>query len=569
MCNIRYLVVILIFPFIVALFACGGGDGDPPPPPPPTSPQITAVSPSQSSDTALVTAVLTAQFSEKMDSTTIDVNSFTLIDSGINQVAGKVEYKGTYDGHDYVAVFTPAEPTDLSIPKDLRVGETYTARVTKTMTDIDGNSLANDYVWSFQVAPHLLAVSTYSTGTFGNSGSGNSAVNETGEYIVFISENTFVPGFPSGGMAQIYRKNTINDKVEVVSTTSNNQTIANGPCTKPSISDSGRFVVFASTATNLDPSISNPGGFSHIYLKDMREGVINLLDVIHNDATAASNGDSTQPDVSAQGNFVAFESTATNLVDNDTNSYTDIFIVNPSGTIERVSVATSGDESKNGHSHKSRISSDGQRIIFESEASDLVAGDSGGHIDILYRDRNATTTNLISVDSSAVPVQANADSINADISADGNYVVFQSVATNLVTNDTNSKIDVFIRDLVNATTTRLSLKPDGNQTTSGDSTSPAINTDGNYITFTSTANDLVSSDSNGTVADVFARNTQTADTIELLSVLSPALPNNQASLQAAISADGRYVSFTTPNKFDTEDGNGLDDIYRAYNQACQ
>ncbi len=565
MSSIRYLIAILIFPFIVALSACGGGDGEtPPPPPPPASPQVISVSPSQSSDTALVTTVVTAQFSEKIDSSTIDVNSFTLHDSGMNQISGRVEYKGTYDGHDYVAVFTPADPNDLAITKDLNSGESYTARVTTAVTDIDNNSLANDYVWSFQIESVLVAVSTDSADAFGNSDSTSSAVDETGEFIVFTSENTLLPDFPTGGTAQVYRKNTISGKVEIVSTTSDNQTIANGPCSTPRISDTGRFVVFASKATNLDPSISNPGGLSHIYRKDVRDGLINLLDVVHNDDNAAANGNSTQPDVSAQGNFVAFESAATNLVDNDTNGLTDIFIVNPSGTIERVSVATSGEESKNGNSYNPRISSDGQRLVFQSEASDLVAGDSGGHVDILYRDRNAITTSLISVDSNEV--QANGDSTNADISADGNSAVFQSAATNLVSLDGNSKIDIFLRDLDNTITTRISVDANGADV-DGDSTFPSISADGLYVAFESTATKLITPDTNGALADIFVRQANTQSSIVRVSMDNLDTQGNAASRRPAISANGRYVSFTTPNKFNNDDGNGVEDIYRAYNAA--
>jgi Tol biopolymer transport system component len=156
--------------------------------------------------------------------------------------------------------------------------------------------------------------------------------------------------------------------------------------------------------------------------------------------------------------------------------------------------------------------------------------------------------------------------LNADISADGNYVAFQSIATNLDTGDFNAKIDIFLRDLVNTTTTRISVKSDGNETLNGDSTSPAINTDGSYVAFISTANDLVSTDPNGTIADVFVRDTQAADSLKLLSVSLP-WTNNQVSTQAAISADGRYISFTTPNKFDDDDINGVNDIYRAYNAS--
>lgn len=564
----RYFILLAVVILGVASILGSGGGGDSgTTPPPPAAPSVIAVTPGENSDTALVTTVVTAQFNERMDSTTVDVNSFTLHDSGMIPVTGIVEYKGSYDGHDYVAVFTPVDPNNVNILRDLLVGETYTAMVTTAVTDIDDNPLARDHVWSFQIAPAMTLVSTDgSDGTLLSSTSEDSAINQTGEYIVFTSVNTLVPNLPTGGIAQVYRKNTITGKVEVVSTTSNNLTIADGPCATPRISDTGRFVVFASTAINLDPTISNPGGTNHIYRKDMRDGTINLLDVIHDDTSVAATGDSTRPDVSAQGNFVVFESTAANLVDNDTNGLTDIFIVNPSGTIERVSIATSGNQSQNGDSYNPRVSSDGQRIVFQSEASDLVAGDSGGHTDILYRDRNATTTNFVSVDSNEL--QADADSTNADISADGNFVVFQSAATNLdlVVGDTNSKIDIFLRDLINTTTTRLSLKSDGTQTLNGDSTSPTINIDGSYVAFSSTANDLVSNDPNITVTDVFVRDTLAADSIKLLSV-SPSWTNNQPSTQAAISADGRYVSFTTPNKFDDNDVNGVNDIYRAYNSA--
>lgn len=558
------LLALVVLGVVSILGTGGGGDSGTTPPPLPTGPSVIAVTPVENSDTAPVTTVVTAQFSERMDSTTVDVNSFTLHDSGMNPVAGTVEYKGTYDGHDYVAVFTPVDPNDVTILKDLLVGETYTARVTTAVTDIDGNPLDTDYIWSFHIAPNLVAVSTDNNGTFGASGSTNSAVDETGEFIVFVSSNNLDSRYVTGGIAQIFRKNTITGHTELVSINNTTLNVADGVCSSPRISDTGRYVVFASTATNLDPGVT-ANGLSHIYRKDMRDGDLSLLDVVHNDASTAANGDSTRPDVSAQGNFVVFESTAENLVDDDDNSYTDIFIVNPSDTIERVSLANSGNQSQNGNSYNPRVSNDGQRIVFESTASDLVNSDSGGHIDIFYRDRNATTTNLISIDTN--DVQANGDSLNPDISGDGNLVVFQSIANNLVSGDTNSKIDIFLRDLVNTTTSRLSLKLDGAQTLSGDSTSPAINIDGSYVTFVSTANDLVSTDPNSTVADVFARNTLDADSIVLLSVPTPPLTNNQASTQPAISADGRYVSFTTRNKFTDMDTNGLDDIYRAYNES--
>jgi hypothetical protein len=559
-CRYFSLLAVVILGVVSILGTGGGGDSTPPPP---AAPSVDTVFP-KSTDAALVTSLVTVQFNTAMDESTLNdpaTNFFVVDDSTQIPVPGSVEYYPTYEvNHNYVAVFTPTT--------DLNINNPYTATVTTDVKDSSGIPLVRDYVWSFTIAPNLTLVSADANGVAGNNydGADNSDISATGDYIVFVSKEDLAPGYSTGGVAQIYRKNTVTGKVEVVSLNSNNA-LANGNCSSPRINDTGRYVAFASTATNLAPPGSNPGGINHIYRKDMRDGTLSLLDVTHNNASLAGDEPSTRPDISALGNFIVFESNATNLVDNDTNGLTDIFIRNySSGTIERISIATNGDESKNGSSYNPRISSDGSRIVFESEASDLVSVDVGGHRDILYRDRTGSTTTLVSVDSSVVPVQADADSFNAVISDDGNYVVFQSDATNLVTGDTNSMTDIFLRDLVSTTTTRISLKSDGSQTTSGQSASPAINADGSYVAFTSNANDLVSTDPNGTVADVFVLNTSNANSIKLLSLPSP--PNNQAiGYGAAISANSRYVSFVSTYSFDVLDTNGLNDIYRAYNSA--
>jgi hypothetical protein len=555
--HYRYLGLLAVIIFgIVSILGSGGGGGDstaPPPttPPLPVSPQVIDWFPTDQED-PLVTTLVTAQFDRDMDKASVE-NNFSLVDNSHTPISGTT----TYSSGEHILEFIP--------DNDLLSGMIYTATLTTAVIDKSGEPLANDFVWSFTVAPTLTLVSSTAAGVTGTAydGAENSDIDETGEFIVFVSKENLASQ-ATGGYAQIYRKNTVTGKVEIVSRVNN--TIANGDCSSPSISDTGRFVVFASTASNLDTTVTNPGGYNHIYRKDMRDGDLDLLDVKHDDTSVAGNENSDRPDISATGNFIAFQSAASNLIDNDTNGHTDIFILNySSGLLERVSIATSGDEAKNGSSYNPSISGDGKHIVFESDASDLVAGDSGGHRDILIRDRNGSTTTLISVDSNEV--QADADSLNAEISVDGNHVVFQSVASNLVSGDTNSKTDVFLRDMVNTTTTRMSVKSDGNETTSGDSTSPSINADGSYVAFSSTANDLVSSDPNGTIIDVFVRDTQTANSIQLLSLPTP--PNNQASgYDAAFSSNGRYISFTSPYSFDAQDGNGTnDDIYRAHNAA--
>ena len=560
----RYLslLAVVILGVVSILGSGGGGDSTPPPP---TAPSV-VVFPAQDSDTALVTTEVLARFSERMEPLTVNNNSFLLRDS-IQDITGTVTFYAQYNGQDNVAVFVPNT--------DLDVSEEYFATLTTEMTSTSGIPLSRDYNWSFFIAPSLVPVSTDGAGNFGNAGINTlspSAPNATGEYIVFASEDNLT-GVPTGGRIQIYRKNTVTGRIELVSTTSNNQTVADGPCANPRINDTGRYVVFASTANNLDPLITNLGGFSHIYLKDMRDGTISLLDVNFDNPGQAGNGDSSRPDISGipdagSGKYVVFESAATNLlgVGNDTNGLRDIFLINVvSGAVELISITTD-DNPSNGPSYWPRVSENGQRVVFESDANNLlgVGNDTNGLRDIFLRNLNATTTSLISVASGGGA--ANGPSNSADISADGNYIVFQSAASNLVAGDGISRIDIFLRNLTGNVTTWLSANTAGNEA-NGDSILPSINEDGHHVAFTSGASDLVSTDPNGTVSDVFVRNTQPPGTIELLS-LPLTLPNNQGSGQnATISADGRYVSFTTPYAFDTADGNGVNDIYRAYNSA--
>ena len=399
-------------------------------------------------------------------------------------------------------------------------------------------------------------------------------IDGTGEYIVFASTDNLIPGSPIGGIAQIYRKNTVTGRVEFVSLGSSGL-LADGPCANPRISDDGRFVVFSSRANNLDLSVTLPStNVSHIYFKDMRDGSISLLDVNVNNPNQAGNGDSTQPDMSGipitdpQGRHVVFESVATDLVVNDTNTMSDIFYVNAAtGGIERVSVDTN-DNQTNGPSNTPRVSDDGRRIVFESTATNLVAGDTNGVRDVFLRVRNATvpptgTTTRLSVDSSNT--QATGPSSNPDINADGNLAVFQSDATDLILSDTNGVTDIFLRDINTSATSRLSEDANGTEVT-GASTLPSISSDGQYVTFESQSAQLVTPDTNG-VADIFVRDKDAANTISRLSVDNLGVQGNQASVNAAMSSDGRYVSFTTPWAFDATDSNGQADIYRAYNAA--
>jgi Tol biopolymer transport system component len=304
-----------------------------------------------------------------------------------------------------------------------------------------------------------------------------------------------------------------------------------------SISADGRILAFESSSTNLVPGDTN--GWQDIFVRDRQSGVTERVSV--HSSGAEGNDQSYAPSISADGRTVAFESYASTLVDGDTNGVPDIFVRDRLlGTTERVSLASSGGQADDS-SFDPSISADGRYVAFESLATNLVSGDTNGCFDVFVRDRLFGTTERVSVDSSGAQGDGNSgyDSF-LSISADGRYVAFQSVATNLVGGDTNGVPDVFVRDRLFGTTERVSVDSSGTQ---GDDNSgvPSISADGRTVAFYSAATNLVGGDTNGSW-DVFVRDRQLGTT-ERVSVSSSGAQGNGFSFTPSISADGRTVAF--------------------------
>jgi Tol biopolymer transport system component len=217
---------------------------------------------------------------------------------------------------------------------------------------------------------------------------------------------------------------------------------------------------------------------------------------------AQGHGDSGyfRSSISADGRYVAFASDAPDLVPGDTNGSRDVFVRDRlNGTTERVSTDAGGVQG-NADSHDPGLSADGRFVTFESLASNLVPGDSNAVSDIFVRDRLTGTTERVSVDSSGV--QGNLASFAPSISADGRLVAFASAASNLVANDTNARGDVFVRDRLLGTTQRVSVSSAGAQA-SGASDEPAISADGRFVSFDCGASNLIAGDTNND-EDLFA-----------------------------------------------------------------
>ncbi|MDO8736051.1 MAG: hypothetical protein Q7K29_03105 [Thermoleophilia bacterium] len=337
----------------------------------------------------------------------------------------------------------------------------------------------------------------------------------------------------------------------------------------PDISADGRLVVFESDATNL--VVGSTNGARTIYIKDTGTGVTTRV----SSDTAGVNGnkDSDNPSISGDGRFVAFDSIATNLVPGDTGSQCvsasgtnincpDVFIKNlDTGETRLVSASVAG-EPGNRESQQPAISADGRFVAFRSSAANLVAGDTNGKADVFLKDMQTGAVTRVSV--TADGIEGNEDSEMASISADGRFVAFHSLSATLAPDDANGKMDVFLKDMQTGVLTRVSTASDGSQ---GDEASGfgalSFSANGRFIAFDSGATNLVPDDANGK-RDVFLKDMQTGATT-LVSASAGVQGAEDSYSSIAVSSDGRFVAFSSDASNlvagDANEGKGKTDIF--------
>lgn len=376
---------------------------------------------------------------------------------------------------------------------------------------------------------------------------GGVSISANGRFTTFVS-NTPNPVLENGCLSftgnpqpcsQVYTFDRVNNSVQIVSV-ANNGTPGNGHSGTwaeaghhTSISDDGRFIAFASGATNLTPELSK----CTIFVHDMSSKETECVG-----RTANLQATSWFPVLSADGRFVAFNSNADDLVANDANELWDVFVYDRhTDVVERISIASDGSEGNNisGHWFAPDISADGRYIVFVSWASNLVAEDKNDFSDVYIYDRE---TNQIDKITSNSGLPANGNSINAVISANGQFVAFESEANNLVVEDTNNAADIFVYDLQTSTLQLVSLNKEGEQ---GDSISrtPSISADGRFVAFASRARNLVSEDNN-LKEDIFVYDRQSGS-IERVRIAELGSESNGQSKSPAISADGQWLAFVS------------------------
>lgn len=315
---------------------------------------------------------------------------------------------------------------------------------------------------------------------------------------------------------------------------------AGGYSLEPYVSADGTTVAYFTEAPDIVAGDTN--GQGDVVVADIASRSVERVSVSSDGTQAEFN--SGGPTLSPDGRLVGFSSRATNLVPGDTNGAWDVFVHDRDTKItERISVASDGSQTT-GTSDGPSFSADGRYVAYESFGETIVPGDSNGNRDIFRFDRVTRTVERVSI--TADGVQPNGICGPPSISADGRYVAFDSTATNLVTGDTNSTGDAFVKDMQTGVIERISLSDAGGQG-NGSSGGPTISADGRHVAFSSAATNLVPQDTNGTgnplgMGDVFVHDRVTRSTTRV-SVSSDGVQASSVAGRPQIGPDGRYVAF--------------------------
>lgn len=319
----------------------------------------------------------------------------------------------------------------------------------------------------------------------------------------------------------------------------------------PRISPSGRFVTFASVS-GFGLAI---GGRSHIFVRDLRDESLTWVSKPPTDL--AENGDCFNPVISADGRFVAFMSWASNLHVLDTNGTADVYCHDrQSGKTYLVSATPTGSGGDD-ISNDPEITADGRFVVFTSQASDLVAGDTNNTIDVFRHDLLLGVTDLVTVDAGGN--QASTYSSFGAISDDGRYVAFQSRADNLTVPEGDTAEDIFVKDMLTGTVELISVRHDGTPT-NAECASPSISADGTRVAFLTSDIQMVPGHP-GAHRDVYVFD-RTTGVLVCASLTASNGNANGPVISGRLSRDGGHVAFSNAaNLIVPFDTNNIADVF--------
>ncbi|TAE80801.1 MAG: hypothetical protein EAZ74_05990 [Alphaproteobacteria bacterium] len=322
----------------------------------------------------------------------------------------------------------------------------------------------------------------------------------------------------------------------------------------PSFSPDGTKIVFHSSATNFIENDAN--GWRDVFVKDSVTGEITSIST--NSTGEQGNLWSYDGRFSPDGTKIVFHSGANNLIENDINAWNAIFIKDLlTNEVMRVDVSALG-EPLDGSSYNARFSPDGTKIIFESSASNLVEGDTNGWDDLFIKD--LLTNELTRVSVNALGEEGNGWFYNGSFSPDGTKIIFESWADNLIAEDSNGEEDIFMKDLLTGEITRLSTNFFGEEGTLR-SHNPQFSPDGTQVLFTSWADNLVENDTNN-LPDIFVKDIISGEVLRVNTNAMGEQLDGWSFGTANFSPDGTQVVFESLSSTLVEDDtNGWYDIF--------
>ena len=364
------------------------------------------------------------------------------------------------------------------------------------------------------------------------------SISEDGMHIAFACFSN-PTGSPSneGNVIEIYVRDLATSTTRLVS---NLGPAGSSPdvLARTSVSADGRYVAFTTGLPDVVPNDTNNA--NDLFVKDMATGIITCVST--DSSGALGNHGSAYPMITPDGRYVSFASSASNLVPGDTNGAEDIFLKDTlTGTTRRVSTDSSGAQGNRNSALPAPVSSNGRYVTFTSYADNLVPEDEQDtRPDVFMKDTLTGTTSLVSTTQSGA---GGTNSFYPAMSADGRYVAFNSYES-LLPGDNNVTPDDYIKDTLTGITTLASADSSGvTGANYADPNPPAISGDGRYAVFTSNASSVIAGDTNGTT-DLFMKDSVTGATTRISTDSGGAQANGPSLAGYAVSGDARYVAFT-------------------------
>jgi Tol biopolymer transport system component len=358
----------------------------------------------------------------------------------------------------------------------------------------------------------------------------NHRVSDDGQYVVFETNAS-----TTAATGAIFRYNFASGVFDTVTTNALSLVEGYSDCRSLEMTHDGRFVAYTAI-TNGNPAV---------FVWDAVAGTTTLASANTN-GTNSSRALVDWPAIDESGRYVSFLSTATDLVTNAVAGNFHLYVRDlTAGTTQLADVDTNGAGSPGDLLSVPRMTPDGRCVVFDSTCPSLVPGDNNKSYDVFARDLTAGTTELISARQASLPsLTPNGTAVSGlyGVSSNGQYVAFASVPGTLVSGTNAGYRNVFVCDVLNGTNSLVSVDTNGLANGDGWSWDPAMSGDGRFIVFTSGADNLVAGDTNG-ASDVFLRDLQAGTTTILSSKGASPSTGNYAAYSPSISQDGRYVLF--------------------------